>query len=51
MAEYTPPEVVDYGSLAELTESCDFPGTGDKKFPDTHHTKLQIDSQNFCISN
>ena len=48
--QYTKPQIEDYGSLEELTLSCDFPGAGDQAFPDTMHTRLFVSSTDFCAS-
>jgi hypothetical protein len=53
MEDYEAPTIVDLGSLEELTASCDAPGGGDQKFPDTSHT-MQIGNPGsaiFCVSN
>jgi hypothetical protein len=53
MKAYEAPRVTDFGSLEELTASCDAPGVGDKKFPASlTHNVIDLDSTGgvICIS-
>jgi hypothetical protein len=50
MKDYAKPVIVDYGSLAKLTEACDFPGSGDFRFPDSSHAADYVTSDDFCHS-
>jgi hypothetical protein len=54
MESYTKPEIRDYGTLTELTETCIFLGTGDQAFhvtlPNGSTSIGAVGSTSFCIS-